>query len=181
MPSHTHTHTSSSLTHPTHSTHLTHSTPPSLGCRRCLPINLVEEELLKNVANQWSGRRLESGKKRMTLYCSYWPSHVPRPEDVGGGYPHTIVCFGFLGLASRAALLTALLKGRGRERTKDMRIQHMWMKNSARQCCNMNHHSAQSPSPDPSLSCTRPPLSEGDTGQLDKGPRRWRNQNQVLI
>ena len=46
----------------------------------------------------------------MTLYCSHWPSHVPRPEEVGGGYPHTIVCFGFLGLASRAALLTALLQ-----------------------------------------------------------------------
>lgn len=51
----------------------------------------------------------------MTLYSSHWPVLFPDPLSQhqtrrGGGYPHTMVCFGFLGLASRAARLTALLQ-----------------------------------------------------------------------
>ena len=87
--------------HHTH-THLTHSTAPPPGCRSCLAINLIMEELLKDVANQWSRGCLE----RTRLDYSATPSPPPLHFDV----THTIVWFGFFGLESRAALLVARLQ-----------------------------------------------------------------------
>ena len=143
-----------------HYTHLAHSTAPPLWSLSRLPINLVLEELFKDVANQWSCGSL--GKNKAGFF-SYTSPKTPLPlPPLHPEVTHTIVCFGFFGLASRATLLAARLQQRT-PRTVNMSV---------------SHHDTQGDTP---FIYTCRPLPKSDPSQLDESPHGRCHQHQVLI
>jgi len=159
-----HTHTLSTLTQYMCTSHTSH-TPQRLlfGAEVAFPSiwfwkNCSKMLRTSGVVVAWERTRLDSSATHPST-----PSQTPLPlPPLHPEVTHTIVCFGFFGLASRATLLAARLQQRT-PRTVNMSV---------------SHHDMQGDTP---RIYTCRPLPKSDPSQLDESPHGRSHQHQVLI